>query len=96
MSCNKLFFRLGPHFTLTFLFYEQMKRMSLIQANKKYLVEQDKNLQNILAVYDSNNNGKLDRPELVEILKQEIPRGPLFSSEEAYERALIMVNNCYF
>lgn len=68
-----------------------MKRMSLIQANKTYLVDQDSNLQTILALYDKNNDGKLDHHELVEILKEEIPRSSLFPSDEVYKMALTMV-----
>eukprot|EP00026_Physarum_polycephalum_P008602 Phypoly_transcript_08690.p1 GENE.Phypoly_transcript_08690~~Phypoly_transcript_08690.p1 ORF type:complete len:409 (+),score=66.80 Phypoly_transcript_08690:122-1348(+) len=81
------FFRLGPHFTLTFLFYEQMKRISLNQANKKYLQENDSKLEKILAVYDKDGDGKLNLPDLVGILEQQIPRS-IFASEEEYERTL--------
>lgn len=82
------FFRLGPHFTLTFLFYEQMKRMALHRANNKYLAENDGDLRKILELYDANKDGKLDPSELVVIVKQQIPRTALFASEEEYERTL--------
>lgn len=82
------FFRLGPHFTLTFLFYEQMKRMSLNKQHKNYLLEQDANLQKVLSLYDTNQNGKLDFSEVVEILQHQIPFGDLFSSVDSYDSVL--------
>eukprot|EP01104_Vermistella_antarctica_P019507 TRINITY_DN767_c0_g1_i1.p1 TRINITY_DN767_c0_g1~~TRINITY_DN767_c0_g1_i1.p1 ORF type:complete len:516 (+),score=80.60 TRINITY_DN767_c0_g1_i1:350-1897(+) len=65
------FMRLGPHFCLTFVILEAMRRHS-----KQYISTANWNAQ-VLSLFtsmDENNDGEVDRVELVSALKTLIPR----------------------
>jgi len=48
------FLRLGPHFTLTFLFLEQMRRVSLQHSYNYYKKDYDVQLRNLYKIYNGN------------------------------------------
>jgi len=64
------FLRLAPHFTLTFLFLEHMRRMSVRYTNRNYQSDFDEKVKTLYNTYSSTT---YDEHALVEVLHNGIP-----------------------
>jgi solute carrier family 25 protein 34/35 len=67
------FARLGPHFTLTFVFYEQMKRMAMNYNRQHRVSERKQELIKLFNEWDSEQRGKLSTAELSHMMKFVFP-----------------------
>jgi len=80
------FMRLGPHFALTFMFLEQMKRMAQKRIRTQHEKKRIEDLSALFQQYDLDNNGKLDISEVKSMVKRVIPRQvDNYLSEVQYE-----------
>jgi Ca2+-binding EF-hand superfamily protein len=83
------FVRLGPHFTLTFVFLEQMKRLDLRYKDYQYDNARREALEELFKRVDSSGDGFLDVDEVRDMLRIAFP--PLMAphlSETQYEQLL--------
>eukprot|EP00743_Colponemidia_sp_Colp-15_P008773 GILK01009567.1.p1 GENE.GILK01009567.1~~GILK01009567.1.p1 ORF type:complete len:540 (+),score=74.80 GILK01009567.1:82-1701(+) len=79
------YMRLGPHFTLTFVFLEQMRRLRMEQSLKTYTSQREKTLYGILQQFDVDQNGRLDKEELTCLIHAMVPPPhSYFLSEQQY------------
>jgi Ca2+-binding EF-hand superfamily protein len=83
------FMRLGPHFTLTFVFFEQMKRFSLNQMNMSQTKQRIAELHELFSKYDRDTDNVLSMEELANLVKSSLPRAQEhFLSDEQYEELI--------
>lgn len=83
------FVRLGPHFTLTFVFLEQMKRLDIRYKNYQYDMSKREALEALFKQVDHNGDGFLSVDELHEMLRVVFPRSMApHLSESQYEQLL--------
>ena len=64
------FLRLGPHFVLTFVFLEQMRRMGKAFMERRELRQE---VGRQFALFDADGSGDLTMDELVFALQQYVP-----------------------
>lgn len=64
------FMRLAPHFTLTFLFLEQMRRMSIRHSNRNYQNDFDEKLKKLYGIYGRTS---FEEASLIEVLHTGMP-----------------------
>eukprot|EP00742_Colponemidia_sp_Colp-10_P010926 GILJ01012062.1.p1 GENE.GILJ01012062.1~~GILJ01012062.1.p1 ORF type:complete len:552 (+),score=71.10 GILJ01012062.1:45-1658(+) len=79
------YMRLGPHFTLTFVFLEQMRRLRMERSLETYTSQRENAMYGILQQFDVDQNGRLDRAELTDLIRSMIPsHHSYFLSEQQY------------
>jgi hypothetical protein len=79
------FIRLGPHFTLTFVFFEQFKRLAYHHQEHKVELQHMQQLNTLFSQYDTNGDNELSTTELVRLLRDHIPRHVSFLSQQQFD-----------
>jgi Ca2+-binding EF-hand superfamily protein len=83
------FLRLGPHFTLTFVLLEEMKRLSLMKQRFSYDKRITEKLDNLFNKYDLDHNKVLDKLELQAMMTELVPRSEeSFLSDHQYQQLI--------
>jgi solute carrier family 25 protein 34/35 len=79
------FIRLGPHFTLTFVFFEQFKRVAHHHQERVANKSHEKLLNELFTQYDANHDNELSTGELVTLLRDHIPRSTRLLRQEQFD-----------
>jgi len=86
------FLRLGPHFTLTFVFFEQLKRLSLNSSERREEKEYREKATALFRAYDANSDGIMSGVELTKMLEDAFPYDAVPHLQRAEYNAMIESN----
>jgi Ca2+-binding EF-hand superfamily protein len=78
--------RLGPHFSLTFVFLEQMKRFARNYYREQHEKQHFQQLFTLFKQYDLDGNGKLDISEVKEQFNEKCERSVVLSFDFSIQK----------